>query len=373
MQLNARGSELHMRAFIQNHQKLRLYVKPKYPSFDTGRIATVPILDHSFATGTTTTTYNTELDGYLKKFEDLLAKDHMRYSHLGTATPSARNMGVKRAWQYEKYDIEMGGNGSANWSPSEREQIKQYGKVKRAEGHHQQNVADHPDQQYNPDNIKFYKSRKEHLQKGHGGDWKNESDQPMIDKDAMLRKTNRNRVIKNELKGLGLAVAIGAGIGFSLSMITQLAQTGISPKSLKSAAIQSTRASIESGGQAAVTYGIGRIAKLLTNMSKGMVQTTIIGSLTIVALSAYQFAKLKQSGVSTRKALSTVGKETQVSLVMLAVSVIAQGVWAPAANVIMLAIGVYMISSSVWNSIQQRELMEKIQIYTIEKHYPSFA
>ena len=114
-----------MSAFIQSHQKLRLYVKPKYPSFDTGRIATVPILDHSFATGAMTNKYNIELDGYLKEFEDLLAKDHTRYSHLGTATPSARNMGVKRAWQYEKYDIEMGGKGSANWSPSEREQIKQ--------------------------------------------------------------------------------------------------------------------------------------------------------------------------------------------------------------------------------------------------------
>ena len=39
-------------------------------------------------------------------------------------------------------------------------------KVRGAEGHHQKNVADHPEDQGDPDNIKFYKSRKEHLEKG---------------------------------------------------------------------------------------------------------------------------------------------------------------------------------------------------------------
>ena len=56
------------------------------------------------------------------------------------------------------------------------QEIKETGKVRGAEGHHQKNVADHPEDQGDPDNIKFYKSRKEHLEKGHNGDFHNSSD-----------------------------------------------------------------------------------------------------------------------------------------------------------------------------------------------------
>ena len=360
-----------MRTLMQNHQTLRLYEKLKLPNYYSDRIATVPISDHSVPTSASITTYDPTVDdfskemnkvlddfskemdqlfkewddwseNFFKELDDLSVKDPR--GSMGSVHSSAYDMRNKGVGQYKKYDIEIGGKRPTNWSPSEREQIKKYGKVKS---------------------------------EGHESDWKHETDKSILDTKATFRERNQNRVtkqvIKNELKGLGLAVAIGVGIGFSLSMITQLAKTGISPKSLKNATVQSAKVSIESGGQAALTYGIGRLAKLLANMSKGMAQTTIIGSLTIAALSAYQFAKLKQSGVSTRKALSTVGKETQVSLVMLAVSVIAQGVWAPAANIVMLTIGLYMISRTVWSSKHQREIMEKIQIYTIEKHYPSFA
>ena len=345
-----------MRTLMQNHQTLRLYEKLKLPNYYSDKITTAPISDHSVPTSASITTYDPTVDdfskemdqlfkewddwseNFFKELDDLSVKGPM--GSMRSVHSSAYDMGSKGVGQYKKYDLEIGGKRHTNWSPSEREQIKKYGKVKS---------------------------------EGHKSDWKHETDKSILDTKATFRERNQKQVIKNELKGLGLAVAIGAGIGFSLSMITQLAKTGISPKALKNATVQSAKVSIESGGQAALTYGIGRLAKLLANMSKGMAQTTIIGSLTIAALSAYQFAKLKQSGVSTRKALSTVGKEAQVSLAMLAVSVIAQGVLVPAANIVMLTIGLYMISSTVWRSNHQREIMEKIQIYTIEKHYPSFA
>lgn len=78
----------------------------------------------------------------------------------------ARNDAVKLAWDYEKADVEMGGRGSSDWDDAQCQEIKETGKVRGAEGHHQKNVADHPEDQGDPDNIKFYKSRKEHLEKG---------------------------------------------------------------------------------------------------------------------------------------------------------------------------------------------------------------
>ena len=107
------------------------------------------------------------------------------------------------------------------------QEIKETGKVRGAEGHHQKNVADHPEDQGDPDNIKFYKSRKEHLEKGHNGDFHNSSDAPKIDKDKMLKKTNSKRVFRNEIKGIGIAAAIGIGVGFTIGFAVSLAQTGV--------------------------------------------------------------------------------------------------------------------------------------------------
>lgn len=132
----------------------------------------------------------------------------------------------------------MGGSGSANWNKSQQQEILENGSIRGAEGHHQRNVADHPYDQANPDNIKFYESRQEHLQNGHNGDWRNESDAPMIDKDEMLRHTNRKRVIGNELKGVGIAAIIGFATGASIGFIVTLAQNGLSPESFKLAAIE---------------------------------------------------------------------------------------------------------------------------------------
>ena len=121
----------------------------------------------------------------------------------------------------------MGGRGSSDWDDAQCQEIKETGKVRGAEGHHQKNVADHPEDQGDPDNIKFYKSRKEHLEKGHNGDFHNSSDAPKIDKDKMLKKTNSKRVFRNEIKGIGIAAAIGIGVGFTIGFAVSLAQTGV--------------------------------------------------------------------------------------------------------------------------------------------------
>lgn len=344
------------------------------------------ISDVSSHTATISNGYNAELNTYLSRLNELRIID-LQQLDLSSPNRVARSTGVKRAWMYEKADIEMGGKGSANWSASEQTQIKENGTVYGAEGHHQQNVADHPDQQANPDNIKFYKTKQQHLIEGHGGRWDNESNKPKIDKNKMLKKTNTKRLAKNELHGLGLAMAIGAGVGLTIGFITTLAQSGVTPDSLKFAAIEGVKSSIESGMLSAVSYTAGRtvgevatqaIAGTLQNAGLNitenilkMVNMGVVGTLTITIFAVYQFAKLKRSGVTSREALIRVGKQALFSLSLLAVSIAAQGVWGgPAGIIVSVSIGIILISYSTISSMHQRNFSELVRVYTIEKYRP---
>lgn len=383
-----------MLASLKNNRSLTFYqqTETKYRIVNSsyvGGVSAVTISGVSFTTMSTTNGYNAQLNGYLAKLNSLRVGDAQRYD-LSSPNQAARNMGVKRAWMYEKADIEMGGNGSANWSSEEKAQILENDTVRGAEGHHQQNVSDHPEQQANPDNIKFYKTRDEHLQDGHDGNWDNESNKPMTDKNKMLQKTNSKRVLKNELKGLGMAVAIGAGVGLTIGLITTLAQSGITPDTLKLATIEGIKSGTESGFMSAVSYGIGRTISevasqaisgviesagitITENVSK-MVNIGVVGTLTIVVFSAYQFIKLKIKGVATKEALIQTGKQALFSLSLLAVSIAAQGIWGGAAGIIVsISIGIIIITYSVVDTVHQRHFAEKIQIYTIRKCYPSFS
>lgn len=375
---------------LKNNRSLTFYqqTKTKYRSVNSsyaGGVSAVPISGVSFTTMSTTNGYNAQFNEYLIKLNTLRARDAQRYN-LSSPNQAARNMGVKRAWMYEKADIEMGGSGSANWSAEEKAQILKHDSVRGAEGHHQQNVSDHPEQQANPDNIKFYKTKDEHLQDGHDGNWDNESNKPLTDKNKMLEKSNSKRVFKNELKGLGLAVAIGSAVGLTIGFITTLAQSGITPDTLKLATIEGLKSGAESGMLSAVGYGIGEVTSqaisgvlkntgitIAENISK-MVNMVVVGALTIVVFSTYQFIKLKLKGVATREALIQTGKQALFSLSLLAVSIAVQGIWGGAAVIIVsVSIGFIMITYSIVDAVHQRHFAEKIRIYTIGKCYPSFS
>lgn len=379
---------------LKNNRSLTFYqqTKAKYRSVNSsyaGGVSAVPISGVSFTTMSITNGYNAQLKEYLRKLNTLRARDAQEYN-LSSPNQAARNMGVKRAWMYEKADIEMGGSGSANWSAEEKAQILEHDSVRGAEGHHQQNVSDHSEQQANPDNIKFYKTKDEHLQDGHDGNWDNESNKPMTDKNKMLEKTNSKRVFKNELKGLGLVVAIGFGVGLTIGFITTLAQSGITPDTLKLATIEGLKSGAESGMLSAVGYGIGRtigevasqaISGVLKNIGititeniSKMVKMCVVGALTIVVFSIYQFIKLKLKGVATIEALIQTGKQALFSISLLAVSIAAQGIGGVAAGIIVsVSIGVIMITYYVADAVHQRYFAEKIRIYAIEKCYPSFS
>ena len=42
----------------------------------------------------------------------------------------------------------------------------------------------------------------------------------------MLKKTNSKRVFRNEIKGIGIAAAIGIGVGFTIGFAVSLAHLG---------------------------------------------------------------------------------------------------------------------------------------------------
>lgn len=299
-----------------------------------------------------------------------------------------RGRGVDLAWRYEQTDIEMGGRGSANWNKLQQHEILEYGSVRGAEGHHQRNVADHPYDQVNPDNIKFYKSRQEHLQNGHNGDWRNESDAPMIDKDEMLKHTNKKRVVGNELKGVGIAAVIGFATGASIGFIATLAQNGLSPESFKLAAIEGGKVGLEGmafgviGHIASRTLGemvTGAMTGLFANMGVELTENLmkacnmgVVGAVIIVTSSIYQFVRLKRAGCSTEECFARIGKQALVSTGSLVVMIVVQASFGsgPAA-IVGISISAIALSYSLYQAYHNKLLAEKIQGYVIEKSFPS--
>lgn len=401
---------------IQKNRSLTFYQQPslsyqsKISTAHTGGMAAAALSGTSFQTAATTTGFNHQLNEFLSALNterERLAEKVAQGLARDPSYTGARNDGVSLAWDYEAADIKMGGSGSENWSPAEQQEILENrpdivnktkvveGKtinpkagIRGAEGHHQKNVADHPEQQADPDNIKFYRTRQQHKEKGHGGNWKNESDKPGTDKNRMLAKTNSKRVFRNELRGLGIAVAIGAGLGMTIGFATTLAQSGVTPDSLKLALAEGVKGGLESGVLAGVGYGVGRtLGELVSksavgflenvgvtiteNLSK-MIHMGVVGTLTIAVFSAYQFINLKRHGIATKDALIQVGRQALFSLSLLAVSIAAQGLWGGAAGIIVsVSIGILMIAYSVADSVHQRHFAERVRIYTIEKCYPS--
>ena len=390
---------------IKNRKSLTFYQpssvdrKTDFSSAYSGGLTTVTTSLNTFQTTSMTNIFNSELNGYLDYFQQVRVTDAMNLD-LTQANTVARNRGVYRAWQYEKADLTMGGNGSKNWNAQEKQeildnvdmddQLKSRSGVRGAEGHHQRNAADHPADQANPDNIMFYRTKKEHLEEGHQGDWHNESDAPITDKDQMLKNTNSKRVRANELNGLKLAVAIGIGVGFTIGFAVELAKGGITPDSMKNACIAGAKSGVETGILSTTGFGIGRtIGEMATNALVGglnncglqvtenvakMCSIGILGLITISIFTIYQFLKLKLQGVLTKDAAIQVGKQALFSLSLLAVSIVAQGIWGGAAGIIVsTTIGIVVITYSVSDIVHQRIFSSYIREYMIEKCKPVYG
>lgn len=347
----------------------------------------------SYTTRFVTTAYNNQCDNFIKTLGAKKTQYQLEVDQALKNDPTYtghRDKGVSLAWEYERADVEMGGNGSENWSEAEKNDMRtrKTGTVRNAEGHHRRNVADHPEDQADPDNIKFYRSREEHLKEGHDGNFQNESDQPKMDKEEMLKKTNRRRVVRNELKGIGLAALIGFATGASIGFIVSLAQNGISPDTLMQAFKDGGVAGLEGAALSVVSYGISRmVGGLVTSALTGAltklgVEITEnitkacnmggVGAILILTTSIYTYIKLRGQGFNNKDALKTVGKQALISVSSLAVTVIVQSVYGgPAAIAVGIGISAVMLGYSMYNVYHNKQLADKIQLYSINKVYSS--
>lgn len=295
--------------------------------------------------------------------------DKTQYSRL-------RSKGVRTAWRYEKVSIKLGSKGSANWNRSERAQILQKGRVKGAQGHHQKNVHDHPDFMAEASNIKFFRSNKEHLIKGHGGNFRNESNKELIDKDLMLIHDYERSLLRQEAYAVGFAALIGFSLSTSLTIITELTENGIDPKNAHKVLLHASLEGTKGAGSSILYYGGYRIGgaaidgianyislseKTMKFVKSGSGKIAIIGGVIILGDSIFQTTRDIFKGVSVGDALLNTSKKQAVPVVLLAMTYInpyAGGI----ASVLTIGYG-------VMTSYFKKQLMKKIENYTFDCLY----
>jgi len=368
---------------LKNKQSLTFHPAGIY----TGSIVSPIAANISLATTVTTTRFNNQLNNIL----NVLTAERRRISEKVASelanNPTyngSRQDGIKLAWEYEKADITMGGGGSGNFDASQCQEILENGKLKNYEGHHINSVKQTPEQQGNPDNVSMLEEHRDgngpriHYEK-HGKNWQNQTTGEMLDRDGMLKISNFKRVFKNELTGLGFAVAIGVGVGFTLNFIVGLAQVGVSSENFEKVLLSSVGGTAETGLMSIVGYSIGRGTAyvfqsigidIASNLGK-VLNIAAVGVLTIAVFSVYQLWKLRRSGMYLSEALSAVGKQVAFSLSILTVSIIAQGVWGGVAGIIVsTSVGLLFLTYSVVVSSHQRKVGNRLREYTIEQYKP---
>lgn len=285
-----------------------------------------------------------------------------------------RGIAVRLAWQYEKLDLQLGGRGSEKWMYPNKDEILTIGKVTGAEGHHPKNVANHPEEQSNPNNIKFFKNRSDHLHEGHGGDFHNETDGQMIDRQLMVTKTKNMSVLKNEMRGAGLSAIIGFSTVASMSFIIELSQAGISYEKVKDASLNAMRSGAVGAEFALGSYFIYRSAEAATNyildnsainlsgkVLKG-VKGGIPGGVLILGTSTYNYIQMRNEGYSVQDSLTEAGKQAAIPTAILVACIYSPD---PVSKVIGLASSaVYMLYFLIDGLLEQgfSEDLKKFQL-----------
>ena len=214
-----------------------------------------------------------------------------------------------------------------------------------------------------------------------------------VDEDAMdkvmedtgIKSKVKTAIKRNEIQGLVCAAAIGAGIGFTIGFAVTLAQSGVTPDSVKYAFVNGEKSGIASGIQSVVGYGIGRtIGQVATNAIEGFLSNAgfeiteniskmctmgTIGAITIAVFSTVQFVKLIYHGECLKSAAIQVGRQAMFSLSLLAVSIAAQGIWGgPAGIVVSIGSGIIVVSYTIADAVHQRTFTEQCRITTIEEY-----
>lgn len=183
--------------------------------------------------------------------------------------------------------------------------------------------------------------------------------------------------LRSELTGLGLAAAIGLGMGVTLSLVSGLACAGLDSERIGDVVFDSLAAGMESGSIAAATYATGRgathlmeVAGLdLLSASGYIANFAALGFLSTSIVCVYQFTKSRLNGASADEALDLTGRTALSSMTMLAVSLAAQGIWGgPAGIIVSTGAGLAVLAVDTGKTVRARRLEERIREYSIEEY-----
>lgn len=217
--------------------------------------------------------------------------------------------------------------------------------------------------------------------------------------DGVLEKTEITQSVRhakmiNELHGIGIAAAIGLGTGFAIGFLVSLAQNGLNPSSLKYAFAAGAK---QGGGSAVTAAGATLIGAVMQTSTESLTEVVVshlgsnvasetakniavmckmggVGSLTIIAFSVYNFAKLKQEGYGTKESLLRTGKSAALSFSTLIISIVAQGIWGGCAGLAFsLTAGVIWTGNAITKQCHDKKVTRHVTYYSIELCQPSFG
>jgi hypothetical protein len=338
-----------------------------------------------------TAKFNHDFNSSYTKFNNQRSKIDVKLHSRLKLDPSYkgfRREAPRLARMAEKDLIQLRGRGTRGWTPSQEASLLAGKNPDGVQAHHRKNVHNHPEQQANPDNIKFAKDGKEHL-RYHKGNFKNPTDGDLTDYNKEFKNAKVEKEARIQASGLGAAVAIAAGIGFAIGFIITLAQNGVSIEAVKEAAIQGVKTAglgaIGGAGSYTVAQTVGKSLsgslqgflaansiKVTPNIAE-MCDIAVVGIIVIIAFSIIQFIWLKHKGESTKSALKQVGTQILISLGILVISLIAQGLFAGAAGIIASLICAAILTIvQVINTIHAKKVADYIHKYIVVKSYPVF-
>jgi hypothetical protein len=96
----------------------------------------------------------------------------------GGFIPSRRWQAVQEAWAIERDLVATTGQGTRRWTPAEKQELVQTGRVEGYIGHHINSVKAFPELEPDPNNIAFVD---DHLAQ-HAGNWRNPTTGPLMDR-----------------------------------------------------------------------------------------------------------------------------------------------------------------------------------------------
>ncbi len=295
---------------------------------------------------------------------------------------------IKHAWEYEKFDIQLGGKGSENWSRAERAEILKFGRLKRfknskgkwdgAVGHHRSNKYNHPYAQSDAHNIRFCRNREQHLREEHGGDFHNETDGKWINRDEMVKSTYRKGVVKRELYSAGVAAAIGFASSATMSLILEIAENGLDRENYKSILINAGKQGLPGARDGLLYYGGLRGGSLvLDKIATGMPLSTktvqllktngckiaVIGGVVIAIDVVSQTSRGIQDGCTFMESVGSSLKKQILPTALLGLSV-----WQPHIGV---AASVAAVTYEMWRGQHDRNVLTQVELHRLTKLYDS--